>query len=315
MNLYNRKKNNNSKIIVIISDWGSRIGFGHVQRMTTLLWYINQKRDAKAFLVLNYIPKFLPKDLVPFVKARIDIQPDLIIRDMRDSTVDEIERLKIFGRVLVIDDNGEGREHADFIIDLLPNPGKSSKESIFISNDIFIYGFSFLQSLIKLKDNIVKKEIDLSIYPGCDVDEEYINFYTYLLPKGSSFAVLKGDNSYLQKGREIHNIGHKSLGEIILSTKVVLSHFGILLYEGFIAGCRLISINPTIYHSKLADMAKGTLNIFNLGVWNNIDKVNASIEIQRIMSDPVCNSISIKEVYIKVITKLEMFYKYLIKLI
>ena len=104
-----------SKVYYIDTFWGDTIGYGHVQRMMTLLWYLNQK-DCKAFFVSETIPPFFPAHMKSYVKTDIDIQPDIIIRDKRDSSVEELKVLQKKGRVLVIDDNGKGRESADFVI-------------------------------------------------------------------------------------------------------------------------------------------------------------------------------------------------------
>jgi hypothetical protein len=292
-------------MIAIITAWSESLGMGHIQRMSSLVWYLNESRNIKAFLIIKRLPDSFPPELSKYVKADIDFSPDLIIRDMRDSSEEEIIGLKKISKIMVIDDYGPGRGSADRIIDILPDPESEKKDKQF--NNL-IYGYNFLKSLSLLKDKTILKNIDTAIYPGNSPTEEYIDFLSSLIPKHSSFAVLNYNNSCLNRNGSRVSINDLSHAEIILSSKAVLSHFGILLYEGLISGCRLISLNPSEYHSKLTDLMKEEADLINLGEYKKINKNSAAKIIKATIRSPLCKEINAREVYNKAIEGLDAFF-------
>jgi hypothetical protein len=283
-----------------------------MQRMCSLLWYLNERKNTKAFLVSERIGNSFPSLLKKYSKTNFDFLPDIIIRDMRDSSEDEIVRLKKIAPIIVIDDNGKGRKSADYAIDILPNPETENKE---FNNKIFLYGYNFLTALRELKNKNIKKELDFAVYPGISANSEFIEFLTSLLPEKSSYAVLSGKNSYVIKNTKKKYLEESLYSEIILSSKTIISHFGIILYEGLIAGCKIISINPSQYHSRLADMAGDYLHILNLGESANLNTAEAKISIKKTVQAPLCSEVNAAEVFQKIIDGLENFSKLLFDII
>jgi spore coat polysaccharide biosynthesis predicted glycosyltransferase SpsG len=299
----------NNLRIAIIASFGKELGNGHIQRMTSLLWFLNTRKNTTAFLISDKIPDFLPADLRKYIKSNIDFLPDLIIRDMRDSSEEEINLLKKSAKVIVVDDMGPGRRTADLAIDILPNPDKAETEEISNDGSTFIYGYNFLSAVIDLKGKQIKKDLDFALYPGNNPDPEYINYLTSLLPDNSAYTVLNGRESYLIREGKKTDTKEKAYAETILSSKVIISHFGITLYEGAISGCRLVSINPTQYHSMLSEKAKKFLPLANLGEFSNINKVRARTLIRETIDGHSCDYINAQDVYNKIISGLEYFYK------
>ncbi len=299
------------KIIAIKSAWSESLGMGHIQRMTALLWFLNQKDDMTAVLVADSMPESFPENLLYYIKSEIDIEPDLIISDMRDSSAEDIKHLKVKSPVLVIDDNGEGRSIADFKIDLLPNPEISNNEYPDSRKDFFIYGYNFISSLAELGDRKIETKFDFTIYPGNRRSGEHTDLLLSLLPENSTVAVLGGSDPCILKEGEWQNIGKKSYAEIFLSSKIILSHFGITLYEGSIAGCKLISINPTPYHDTLSCLEKENLDLVNLGVRDRLNKKEASATIASVLNEAQDENIPASKVYQKTIENLENFYIFL----
>jgi len=298
--------------IAIKTSAGAFFGTGHMQRMSSLLWYLNENKNIKTFLVSDKITDTFPFELKKYLKTNLDFSPDIIIRDMRDSSVDEIAQLKKIAPVLVIDDNGPGRKTADHVIDILPNPDAYNQK---FNSRIFIYGYSYLIALRQLKDETIKKELDFAIYPGNSASKEYIDFLTSLLPDKSDYAIVNGKDSYVFKHREKIQVKDSLYAELILSSKIVISHFGITLYEAFLASCGIIAINPTAYHSNLADMARDYLRLTNLGEYTNLNKAEAKVLIKKSSQTPLCDAVNAGEVYIKITNGLDEFCKLLFSLI
>ncbi|MFH0977100.1 MAG: hypothetical protein V1874_15065 [Spirochaetota bacterium] len=303
----------NNYSIAIKTSCGKSLGMGHIQRMSSLLWFLNEQKKIKTALIADSIPEHFPAELKRYIKPDFDFIPELIIRDMRDSYAEEITRLKKISKVLVIDDNGPGRKNADIAIDILPNPDTAGKN---FNAGIFIYGYNFLKAVNSLNNKLIKKETDFSVYPGNSADTEYINFLISLLPEDSAFAVLNGRNSFItnKNKKTAINDSPEAYANIILSSKSLISHFGITLYEGFASGCRIFTVNPGKYHSHLADMAKEHLRLVNLGEYNSLDIEKARLLIKENISKPLCTEINAGDVYKKIISGLDNFCGLLLNL-
>jgi hypothetical protein len=302
-----RKNNLNNTAIAIKTDWSGSLGMGHIQRMTALLWHLNNKKNITAALVCGRLPEFFPEKLIPFTVKKIGAKTDLIIRDMRDSSSEEITELRKTCPVLVIDDNGPGRDSADYRIDLLPNPVYGNSAAV----DFFIYGYNFLSPLQKIREGNIVRDIDFSIYRGNAGSDEHEKFILSLLPAESKIAVLGGKNAIIhEKGRE-YILNDRSYPEIILSSKVIISHFGITLYEGKISGCKTVSVNPGPYHNVLSEMAKDKLNLLNLGEAGKIDVESARLKLSGLIRDADDESIKADDVYHAAMDNLENFFAYI----
>jgi hypothetical protein len=293
--------------IAIVTGWGGQLGTGHVQRMAALMVHLNNERGADASIVADAVPDFIHGDMKSRFTREIHDKPDLIIRDMRDSPVYEMESLKKIGKVLTIDDLGEGRALADFAVDILPNHKFTGNvENLSLRGDVFIYGYNFISSIRKLAGENISKTIDASLYPGYGADNAYIEFLTSLVPEGSNYAVLSGNNSYVMMSGAKFPL-EKSYAETILSSKIVMAHFGITLYEGHIAGCVPVAVNPSDYHSKLADIAARESGFVNLGVYGKIEKRTAKNIIKSAVEKNTCPSVKADEILEKIRDNLDHF--------
>jgi len=296
-----------SKSISIVTDWNSELGSGHVQRMASLLVYLNLQGDCNAQIINSSDMAPLPPELRGLVNPQIPSSTDLIIRDMRDSGVGEIKALRQHAGVMVIDDNGPGRSEADIRVDLLPNPLIRENNGDY-RPDSFIYGYNFQSSIRDLSRTSVLKDIDISIYCGANPSGKSMDDLLALVPDNATIALLMGEDSEIIKNGKRESDRSRGYGEMILASRVLLSHFGITLYEGHISGCRLISLNPTQYHSDLADQAT-ELDILNLGVAGQFDTNIAKREISAMIESAKTESITQGDVNGKILINLNNFHK------
>ncbi len=165
MNLKNKK-------IAIITSWGKSYEMGHIRRMMTLAGYLNEEKNIRTYLLPGNIPPDFPSELKDCLKQEIAFSPDLIIRDMRDSNERDIAELKKIAKVVVIDDNGPGRELADLDIDILPNPLHTYKNP----NNYFIFGYNFYKALSGLKGRSFEKKLIMLSIPGMALKAVILNF-------------------------------------------------------------------------------------------------------------------------------------------
>ncbi|HOT43275.1 MAG TPA: hypothetical protein PLM53_00945 [Spirochaetota bacterium] len=287
--------------VSIVTGWGGHLGTGHVQRMASLAFHINRHTPLKAYLVCERKPGFLPELFDDCIVNAIRPDSAFIIRDKRDSTISDMEALQSHGRVIAIDDCGPGRGQADLAIDLLPNLQYSSYDK-----DLFIFGFTFADSVMKLGVRTVTKDIDFAVYCGISPPQRTIAAITALIPVKYSYAVLAGATQTLFKDGTAEPL-NKSYAEILMSSKVLITHFGITLYEGLISGCKIITINPTEYHSRLSDIAGDGIDLVNLGVIDAIDPSQARSAISGSLTAVGSSAVAPPEINEAIKTGLDLF--------
>lgn len=239
---------------------------GHLQRMLTLASVILDRGDFNLSFFLN------DRDALPpeFKDRAIESLPDkcdIIIRDMRDSSAEEIEKLKIIAPTLVIDDTGEGRDLSDYAVDLLPNPGHKVSSS-FYREEFFLYGYNFTTGLKSAVEKVKEKFIDIAFYTGSETPGYVTENLKNILPRNARVLHLTGRIPIdFFSGEPAHE--NLSYPEILLGTKVLITHFGITLFEGSLCGCSLFTYNPSDYHRELTFLVKQRLNINDLGLYKS----------------------------------------------
>ena len=294
--------------IAIISAWGRGYGTGHIQRMASLLWHLNANTDIRAVLLAEETPGFFGRDLADRVIKKPGGGIDLIIRDMRDSTEEEIEALQRIAPVLSIDDQGSGRQRADFVMDMLPNPRSNSPQA---SGKTFIYGYTFMSAMLRNKGRLFEKTIDAAVYPGADSTAEYRELLLSLLPEDSSYALCAGDASFIAAKGTQRSFDASYFAQMLCSCRLLLSHFGILLYEAHACGCALAAVNPGSYHARLCDVAPRELAVHNLGVRDTLDVPRARGIIKRLLSSHPGSPIAADHVCDIIRENLDSFCRYL----
>ena len=290
-----------NKAITIITSWGPDLGSGHVQRMAALASFMS---DASDVHIVSPVPGDL-HELHHLFTDSIPAETDLLLRDMRDSGQDEIIALKKIAPVCVLDDLGPGADIADMRLYLLPHP-VSGMRNCLDPDRYFLHGYNFFRSLGE-SGPVCEKTIDLAVY--CPAGDE--DYYRTLAPDGASVAFLKGEESYMLKDGKRIVLHDYSPGRIILESRSLLSHFGILMYEGKLAGCRLYCLNPSSYHSGLADMASAYLGLENLGVRGERDVHTIRERLQKGISFPLKSPVDVEEIRNSVTSKIRNFYNIL----
>lgn len=235
--------------------------------MMLLAWYLNHHTAHTATLQLHEKNLPIPEEITPFLTGDVPPRTHLIIRDMRDSTPGHIKTLQQAAPVLVIDDEGTGARLADGRLYLLPRP-KSNLPAGPGSPGFFLYGYGIYTGITPGSEPVTK-DIDISIYNGNMAGDEHAAKMRQLLPSGITVGILQGSRSRIIQTGDTVKEQRADYTSLLLRSRCVLSHFGILLYEAHLCGCALLSINPTQYHSHLADITP--LPVYNLGIVETLD--------------------------------------------
>ncbi len=239
---------------------------GHLQRMLTLAAVILDRDDYNLSILLNS-RESLPSEFGHTFIESLPEKCDLIIRDMRDSSAEEIEKLKKIAQTLVIDDTGGGRDLSNYAIDLLPNQGHKVSSS-FYREEFFLYGFNFTKGLKGAAGKGKEKFIDIAFYTGSETPGYVTEKLKNILPQNARVIHLTGGSPIdFFSGEPAYE--KLSYPEILLGTKVLITHFGITLFEGSLCGCSLFTYNPTGYHRELTALVKDQLNITDLGLYSS----------------------------------------------
>ncbi len=298
-------------LIVIRTSWGAGMGTGHAQRMTALGRRLRQRHGITPAFWMDQAPPFMPEELAATRISRLPSHAGLVIRDMRDSSHDEIGTLKKTAPVLVIDDMGEGRALADHALDLLPVPASSGMKRPSDRDGLFLPGYTFVAALESFHEDTFEKTIDVLYYAGARAAEGLDEHVRSLMPEDVSCAVFAGGDSYRVKGTARQPISAGDYVPTMLSSRVLVSHFGLTMYEARACGCEIIGINPSDYHSHLCDIAPPSLGITNLGAEDglNYDQARAAIRAALVRAQP--GPVRTREVLAAAQESLDSFTEYL----
>jgi len=144
---------------------------------------------------------------------------------------------------------------------------------------MFLYGYNFYRELLKIKDQDIRKKDRIFIYTGFD-NSLTQDIVKKILPEDVEALFVINNEIYLQNKTKL-NINYT---EALMSSKILISHFGLMMYEADICNCIKVAINPTQYHSKLCDHAP--FKIYNMG---ELDNLNLD-ETQKIISSLLLES-------------------------
>jgi len=257
------------KTISIVTGWGDGYGAGHVQRMASLCLALAEVPGIVPVIVSSTRPEFLDCERKIDFRPALDPASSLVVRDMRDSTREQMLELKKTAPVLAVDDIGEGRGVADHVLDLLPNPAVSG-ENPHYRRDLYLYGGNFMGSLRRLDRDRIPKDMDVLVYSGHLAGGEDEAFFRSIIP-GEASAVILGGSGRTTLNTQGDESGRMEYAELLARAKVFVSHFGISLYEARLAGCSVMALNPSAYHSSLADMVLGDVVDVNAGERASLD--------------------------------------------
>ncbi|HNX23905.1 MAG TPA: hypothetical protein PKG60_07625 [Spirochaetota bacterium] len=258
--------------IVIVTGTGGILGTGHIQRMLNLAVHLNRTDIFSALIYLKQEDHPLERKFAYMLTDSISQDTGLIIRDMRDSSVEEIQMLKQAAPVLAIDDSGAGRISAAYSLNLLPVPS-DDKKNIIPDPSLFLYGYNFAEGINNLKEkNSLKRDIDITVYAGYDPSPELISSIKKSIPGSASSVLLKGGKAINFTGEIIQQ--EIPYAEIISRSKIIITHFGLTMFEADACGCKIAALNPTSYHSSLTDMVRQDLRIIYLSEYSQFSPDN-----------------------------------------
>ncbi len=293
------------KKIIIVSGTGGILGTGHLQRMLSLAVNLNRTTDFSANIALkqNDIP--IDEKFSYLLVDSIPPDADLIIRDMRDSSPEEIKLLKQIAPVIVIDDSGPGSKMAEYAINLLPLP----LENLRINKpdkSLFLYGYNFSEGIKLLSEKYsFKRDIDVAVYAGYNPPHELVTSIRNAVPESGSSVILKGGKIFTLTGGFSQT--EISYAEVLVRTKIIITHFGLTMFEADACGCAIAALNPTEYHAELTGTVRNDFKIIYSSQYNTFSQDELSREIRYELAKYDGDLFSLSEVLEKINNGMEKF--------
>ena len=293
--------------IAIRVDADNKLGLGHVYRgitlanrmMNDLYFLMNEEKTIGIKKVEEYNHKIITfRDEASLFDTLSEINPDIIINDILDTSYEYINKLKEMGLFIVnFEDLGFGSQHADLLINALYERTDPPENSYFghryiclrdefllfpsklVKSDVkeilIIFGGSdpnnltkrTLRSIEKLDLKNVKINVILGL--GYNQDEELLSYVDALREKGFEISINK-------------NI--KIMAKHILNSDIAITSNGRTVYEISSMGvpCISISQNEREMRHLFSHICKG---IRNLGIESNVTEDDIASTLAEIMED------------------------------
>jgi len=249
---------------------GNFYGMGHLRRCISI---IDEGRDAfSSFIYIHKGDKeslFRVKDLFEgynFVENIDDAgEVDLIISDMRETNKREMKKLTLRAPVISMDDLAGGRDRSYISIYSLPDEGEVSGN---------FNGASYLVlsgGIINISPKpFHQKEGILVSFGGTDPNNLTGCITDILGSLGIRPKIIKGPlfrNALQEMNGEIFN-NPANIHDLINDSRILITSFGITMYEAFKLRTPVILFNNSAYHFRLA----GRTDAINLGYRGSISR-------------------------------------------
>ncbi len=181
---------------------------------------------------------------------------DFVIVDKRRTTRAELEILERFGNVVCLDEGGEARRYAPYLVDTLPRlPGGHAA-------NVSALSFIGLQTgPVRTRRQTARATRALVSFGGEDASDLTGTFLRAAIGGGLLEArnvtvvvgPLFGDRTWPEGVRRVR--GARRLQPLFPRHDLLVTHFGVTALEALAAGLPVVLLNPTAYHRALARVA------------------------------------------------------------
>ncbi|MEL3906520.1 MAG: methyltransferase domain-containing protein [Treponema sp.] len=259
------------KLVVFVPSVKEGQGTGHLHRICSLMQELSGKLRCVLY-IRSADPPFFVREMIKKAEIRdvvseIPERACLFVLDNFRTGEEEIMRLKRIAPVIGLDEGGEGRMFADYLIDILPSlpqpVGKTGQEALRANlSDIRFIPLPHNRKSAAAMEKYEKDgrrfvpPAEARILVVCGGE----NAAQMALPIAYSLASLGGEVSvidptgqdYVQKEINLYVYPRISgLKERLCEWDIIVTHYGFTAFEALAAGCAVILIAPTAYHYEL----------------------------------------------------------------
>ena len=248
---------------LLVPAGGAGEGMGHLLRCLRLsaqlgrrVSFLTSHLDESARVLLTARIRELPRGPRPALLSRLapGSHWDLVVTDARRMAAAELGELMGHGLVVGLDEGGEARDLAPFLVDTLPGPPGRAPANL--SDPAYL----FLPRQTRMRPPSALRKILLSL--GGEDKERLAETLAHAMVHGgvagaSQITVVQGPLSRAgtwPTGVEVVD-GARDLPRLFSSHDVLITHFGMAAFEALAAGIPAILFNPTAYHDELGRVA------------------------------------------------------------
>jgi len=187
----------------------------------------------------------------------IDARFKFVVLDNRETSLADVEKWSARGPVIAIDEGGEARACAEYLIDILPRVSRSNRPGLQPNSS----SLGFLSLPLARRDPPQSIKRVLVSFGGEDPSGLASRFLELALGRG----LLKPEQISLVSGAlsksELVFPGITALGpvqdlkEMLRSYDLVVTQFGLTAFEAAWAGCAVLLFNPGAIHEALSKRA------------------------------------------------------------
>ena len=265
------------KIAVFVPSIREGQGTGHLRRACMLMRELSDRLRCVLYLRDSSQPAFVPELIkkmgITAVSNEIPEHTCLFILDNFRTDASEVMRLRKIAPVVALDEGGEGRAFADYLIDILPTlpvPHASSEEQKNAETEAFranVSDMRFIALPQKRKQSGALKKYEkngryyfvpeeakaLIVCGGEDASQMALPVAHALAGLGTEVSVIApNEKGYSQQRVNIYvypSLEH--LKDRLCEWDIVVTHYGFTAFEALAAGCAVMLISPTGYHYEL----------------------------------------------------------------
>lgn len=250
-----------SDVVIFIPCLKEGNGSGHLRRVIELALKLDDDYRSEVFIQADKVPDFA-KDILKNVPERmlshtLPKKAKLIILDNFQTDKNEAEVLKVIAPLIALDEGGQARENADYLLDIIPRLKSEEKFSNANLSDI-----SFMPLPKNRKEKSKQYKIDFSKKPKILITCGGEDKTNMALPIGVALSKLNADITVITSNISFSKIRQaegrvkilntvENLREKLYSYDLVITIFGFTAFEALAAACLVILVSPTEYHYKL----------------------------------------------------------------
>ncbi|PIE98825.1 MAG: glycosyl transferase family 2 [Treponema sp.] len=316
------------RLVVFVPSIAQGNGTGHIRRVVDIVKDLSKTTRCEIFVGNEKLPKFIETILSALPSENIiKALPEkaaLIVLDKFKTSRDEIKQLKKIAPVAAIDEGGEGRAEADYLLDVLPSLLSNANNSEIIPEELKANLFepAFIPLPQKRKHSKISTKKRRSVFLKPENTKTLVicggeDAKKMSLPIGRTLVALGFDVTVVDPNitfDDIHNADGKlklisgipNLRNQISEWDMVITHYGFTAFEAVAGGCYVLLVSPTHYHYELA-VATG-FSAFDEGIpsaRNFIDMFAGGLKIPKIIT-PLTEQKSI----VNFISRLSFAHKY-----
>lgn len=252
-----------NRAYLLVPAGGAGGGLGHLARCLRLagklegrVTFLTARLDpaARAYLA-QQILRF-PKRDRPATIARpgSGTHWDIVLIDARRTARDELDALMEHGQVVCMDEAGEARDFASFLVDTFPRVPDSPRPNLSSLDFLGLPARTRKRASLHLKRVLVS-------FGGEDRAQLSSKLLTALLREKlftpAQLTVVEGPLFATHEWPEGIGVlkGVPDLAALLPDYDLVFTHFGITAFDALAAGIPAILLNPSRYHGRLAAAA------------------------------------------------------------